>query len=146
MAASALWCRASSGGWGLDEIDANLHMNQAAYAQVGELGRTDWAFGSGAWERWKRHRVKPVVAEQRIIYRRELKPLQRYLIDTRAVGVEGRLLAVETHLLVGSRVHARLELKLIFIAAEGVAAPERVAEVNGPLLTDPLAIEDWRAV
>jgi acyl-CoA thioesterase FadM len=128
----------------LSEVDINGHMNQAAYAQVLELGRLDWVVRSGAWAAWRRDRIGPVVAEQRIVYRRELAPRQRYAIDTRVVRVEGRLLAFEGHILVGDRVHAKSEAKLIFVGPDGVLSPEAVEARCARYLVETLAVDDWR--
>lgn len=129
---------------GPDRLDLNLHLNQAAYAEALELGRTDWVVRSGAWERWRAAGVNPVVAEQHIVYRRELALGMRYAIDTRAVRLDGRLLAFEGHLVVGERVHARNETKLLFVGPSGVVAADRVAELCEGLLAEPLEVDDWR--
>jgi acyl-CoA thioesterase FadM len=128
----------------LREIDLNGHMNQARYAEVLELGRLDWILRSGAWRRWRGAGFNPVVAEQRLVYRRELAPLQPYAIDSRAVAVDGRLLRMEQLLLVGDRVHTRGEVALLFVGPEGVAAPERAEELCQGLLAEPLPVEGWR--
>ncbi len=128
----------------LRQIDVNWHMNQAAYAEEFEWGRLDLLLRSGGVDRWRAAGVWPVVAEQRIVYRRELKPWASYVLDTRMVGIEGRLLCVTGHLVVGRRVHARNDTKLIFLAGDGVLAPEEVpAHVEG-LLTEPLGVLDWQ--
>lgn len=126
------------------EIDLNGHMNQAVYAQVFELGRMDYLLRSGAWPYVRGRGINAVVAEQRIVYRRELKPGQSYFIDTRATHVEGRLLVCESYLVVGDRVHAHSEAKLIFIGEDGVLSPERTAELCDDFLTEPLGVQDWR--
>ncbi len=130
----------------LRELDINWHMNQARYAQVMELGRVDWYLRSGSEAQLRRHGVKMVVAEQRIVYRRELKLGTTYVIDTRALGVEGRLLNLQSALLVGERVHALNDTKMIFIGADGVLKPARAEEVCEGLSTAPLMIDDWRVV
>ena len=129
---------------GLHEIDTNRHMNQAVYAQVFELGRVDWFVRSGAWQLFSSQGVHPVVAEQRIVYRRELAPFARYAIDSRAVGVTGRLLDVQSTLVVGDRVHAQCDVKLIFIGKDGVLSPEAAAELGIGLLTEAMVVRDWR--
>ena len=129
---------------GLRQIDLNLHMNQAVYAQEMELSRTAWVIRSGAWADLVARDIKPVVAEQRIIYRRELKPFTRFTLDSRATGIDGKLLTVETHVLVGDRVHAKGIVKLIFIGPEGVLREEAVPGVMQRYLTDPLPVEGWR--
>ncbi len=128
----------------LRECDVNLHMNQASYPKLAELGRMDWALRSGLFPRLWGSRCKPVVAEQRLVYRRELKPGQRYCIDTRATGFEGRLFQVDSVLRVDDRVHAIVYAKLITIGPEGVLDAEAVRELTAAFITDPLAIQDWR--
>ena len=128
----------------LRQIDLNLHMNQAAYAETFEWGRLDLLLRSGAIQHWRSRGVNPVVAEQRIVYRRELRPWARYVIDTRAVGVDGRLLCVQGHLVVGSQVHARADVKLIFIGPDGVLAPLAVPPLVESLLGAPLPVEGWK--
>ncbi len=130
----------------LRELDINWHMNQARYLQVMELGRVDWFLRSGAEAQLRRQGVKTVVAEQRVVYRRELKLGTSYLIDTRALGVEGRLLRVQSALLVGDRVHALNDTMMIFIGAAGVLKPAEVGPVCEGLTTTPLAVEGWRVV
>jgi len=121
-----------------------MHMNQASYATVAEFGRTDWAFRSGLFTRMWKARCKPVVAEQRLVYRRELKPGQRYVIDTRATGFDGRLLNVDSILRVDKQVHAVVYTKLITIGPRGVLSLEDSQELASSFITDPLPIEDWR--
>lgn len=128
----------------LSESDMNLHMNQASYAKVAEFGRTDWVLRSGLIARLWKTRCKPVVAEQRLVYRRELKPGQRYCIDTRATGFDGRLLLVDSVLHVEDRVHAAVYAKLITIGPAGVLDTHAAVELASPFVTDPLRVEDWR--
>lgn len=127
----------------LQHVDLNLHMNQAAYAEIMELGRTDWLLRSGAWSRWRAAGCYCVVAEQRIIYRRELKPLAAYTLDTRAVALYGRFLVIDHHMLVGDRVHTHNQIKLIFVGEDGVIDAAAAAVLCRGLVTEPLQIEDW---
>jgi len=131
---------------GLTQTDLNRHMNQASYAEVGERGRTDWILRSGLARQLLQVRVKPVVAEQRIVYRRELKPGQRFKLDTRATGIDGRLIDVDGHLIVGDRVHAVVYAKLISIGPDGVLDADAAHALLSPFVTDALEVEDWRVV
>lgn len=130
----------------LTDVDFNWHMNQAAYPQVAELSRTQWLFSTRAWPDWRAQDVYAVLAGQSITYRRELKPFQAFEIDTRAVGMDGRLLTVESHFLSGRTVNAKLTVQLIFIGPDGVMAAEAVAPLVEALIVDPLAVEDWKVV
>lgn len=130
----------------LRELDINWHMNQAVYAQVMELGRADWLIRSGALVRWRGQGVKAVVASQHIVYRRELGRSMSYTLDTRALGMSGRLLKIQTNMIVGTRVHARNDTEAIFIGPQGVLGAEAATAAAEGLLTTPLAIDDWRVI
>ena len=61
----------------LDELDINVHMNNAKYLAVMDLGRTDWIVRTGAWRlmRWARsrgavmepHRALPAAAPSAVL-------------------------------------------------------------------------------
>lgn len=128
------------------QIDFNNHMNQSCYAQVLELGRADWILGTRAYMHWRSQGYNPVVAEQTITYRRELKLLQAYRIDTRVVGMDGRLMVFEQHILVGGRVHAKAVVKLIFVGPDGVETAQKTEALVRSHFSEPLQVSDWRAV
>ena len=128
---------------GLSAMDINRHMNQAVYAQIFELGRTDWLIRSGGARRWRADGVNGVVASQHIVYRRELGLGVRYTIDTRAIELRGRLLLLQGHVLVGQRVHTRADVEVLFIGPDGVLDAEAAAGFCAGLLTAPLPVEDW---
>lgn len=140
-----LSCRTHHRVW-LRYVDFNRHMNQAAYASVCEEARIPWLLRSGAWRRWQDAGINPVVGSQSLMYRRELAPLQRFSIDTRAVGMDGRMLVVEQHFLVGQRVHTRNRLKLLLVGASGVLSAAESAAQCADLICAPLPIADWQLV
>ena len=130
----------------LRHVDFNRHMNQAAYASICEEARIPWLFRSGAWRRWQGEGINPMVGSQSLVYRRELAPFQRFSIDTRAVGMDGRLLVVEQHFLVGQRVHTQNRLKLLLVGADGVLSAEAAAAQCADLICAPLPVVNWQVV
>ena len=128
----------------ISECDFNRHMNQAAYAEVAELGRSDWLVRSGLMRALWTAKTKPVVAEQRLVYRRELAPGRRYILDTRATGIDGRLVSIDAHFLVGDRVHAVIHAKLITIGPHGVLDADAVENLFTPFVAPALDVVDWR--
>lgn len=128
------------------EIDTNLHMNQAVYAEVFELGRVDWMVGTGAWMHWRAAGANPMVAQQTITYRRELKPFQPYRIETRAVGTDGRMVRMQGVLAVGDRVHALGEQRLMLVGKDGVLPAAEVEALLQDRVVEPLQIDDWTLV
>jgi acyl-CoA thioesterase FadM len=121
-------------------------MNQSVFPKVLEVGRLDLVVRSGALEVWRERGLNALVAHQNITYRRELRLGMRYVLDTRPVGVDGRILLLDGHFLVGDRVHAVAKVGLLSVGPEGVLEAEDVAEIAAPYLVDPLVIEDWRVV
>ena len=128
------------------QIDINLHMNQSVFAKMLEVGRLDLVVRSGALKAWQEKGVNVVVAHQNITYRRELRLGTRYLLDTRPVALDGRLMLLDGYFLVGDRVHAMSRVGLLSVGPEGVLTAEQVAEMATPFLVDPLVVEDWRVV
>ena len=119
-------------------VDLNRHMNQAAYVEIMELARWAWIVRSGLFGALWRERCNPVVGSQTIRYRRELKPLVAFTVDTRAVEVHRRALRVEQHFLVRERVHAEARVDLVLVHGGRAADRERVERVAEGLLVDPL--------
>ncbi|HCH61852.1 MAG: hypothetical protein CL927_07200 [Deltaproteobacteria bacterium] len=128
------------------QIDLNMHMNQSVYPQVMEAGRLDLVVRSGALNAWRAQGATVVMAHQHITYRRELRLGAAYLLDTRAVGVDGRILLLESHFLVGERVHAAARVGLLSVGPDGVLSAEAVAAMAAPYLVEALEVEDWRVV
>lgn len=128
------------------QIDINVHMNQAVYPQVMESGRIDLVVRSGALSAWRAMGANVVLAHQHITYRRELRLGAKYVLDTRLVGVDGRLLLLDAHFLVGDRVHAVGRVGLLSVGPDGVLSAEAVAKLATPYLVEPLQVEDWRLV
>lgn len=128
------------------QIDINLHMNQAVYPQVMESGRLDLVVRTGALTAWRARGASVVLAHQNITYRRELRLWTPYVLDTRLVGIDGRILLVEGHFLVGDRVHAVGRVGLLSVGPDGVLSAEAVAEMASPYLVQPLQVEDWQVI
>ncbi len=78
-----------------DELDINVHMNNAKYLAVMDLGRTDWIVRSGAWKLMRYEKMSPIVGGAMVRYRRSLKLFQPYLLKTRLLGWDERWLYIE---------------------------------------------------
>ncbi len=64
------------------DLDTSLHMNNGRYWSLMDLGRTDLMLRTGLWRAVLRHRWVPVVNAGMIRFRRELRPFQRFRIET----------------------------------------------------------------
>ena len=79
----------------LDELDINVHMNNAKYLAVMDLGRTDWIVRTNARRLMTHEKMSPVVGGALVRYRRSLKLFQRYELKTRLLGWDERWLYIE---------------------------------------------------
>ena len=86
-------------------VDLNFHMNQASYLRVMELGRWQWIMQKGIYKRMTTERLKSVIGKIEIEYRMELKPLQKFDVLTRCVGIKGRAARLQQLFVVRDQVH-----------------------------------------
>jgi len=105
------------------EADLYRHLNNARYLSFMDLGRWDLTLRSGMAAQLFRDRLSPVAVQIEIEYRRELPLGQAFILDTRWVEVIGKTLVCEQLFLVGDRVHARAQVRVLLRGASGVAAP-----------------------
>jgi len=75
--------------WPLD-LDLNLHMTNARYLALADLGRVDLILRSGAWRAMRRGRLGMVLGGTSIRFRRPLRPFERFTLSTTVLGWDGR--------------------------------------------------------
>lgn len=92
------------------DLDLNGHVNNGRYWTLFDLGRTDLILRSGLFKVALKRRWAPMVAGGAIRFRRELKPLQRFVLETRLnswagshIVIEHRILTGDTHEVVATR-------------------------------------------
>ncbi|QQQ40984.1 thioesterase family protein [Stenotrophomonas maltophilia] len=74
-----------------NDLDSNLHMTNGRYWNIFDLGRV------ALREKWA-----PIVGAGTIQFRRELKPFQRFTLETRLVGWVGSRGIMEQRVLIGT--------------------------------------------
>ncbi len=84
-----------------NDIDSNLHMTNGRYWTIFDLGRLDLVFRMGLGRVAWRSKWAPIVSGGSIQFRRELKPLQRFVLETRLAGWVGTRIIMEQRVLVG---------------------------------------------
>jgi acyl-CoA thioesterase FadM len=128
------------------DLDINIHMNNARYLAVMDLGRTDWIIRSGAWRLMHRERMAPIVGGCMVRYRRALQPFQRFTLRTRLLGWDERWLYVE-QTMTGRDGIACLALQRAGFTQGGKLVPPaelaRMLHYSGPSLPAPDWIARW---
>ena len=77
------------------DLDLSLHMNNGRYLTLMDLGRLDIMLGSGLWRAVLRHNWTPIASAITIRYRRELRPFQRFRLETRLINWDATLVVME---------------------------------------------------
>lgn len=67
------------------DLDLSLHMNNGRYLTIMDIGRLDFLVRSGLWRAVRRHRWTPIASSVVIRYRSELRPFDRFRLETRLV-------------------------------------------------------------
>lgn len=128
----------------LADVDANLHMNQAAWFEVMEVARWSWALRNRVVRGWTRGNGA-VVGQQALVYKRELPPLARFSVDTRLVGFDRRAVVFEQTFLRAGQPHGVGRVNGLF-QEDGRLMTREVTEARfGELIRDrhPAAVEAW---
>ncbi|QEO10750.1 thioesterase [Protaetiibacter larvae] len=124
-------------------------MNNGAYLSNLDHARQELVVRTGLWARLRAAGIYPVVSAQTIAYRKSLQFGQRYVIESRLLGLDDRAVYVEQRFVVGGEVYARAYVQGRFLYDAGGTVPmEALVEVTG---VDPVEhpvpawLHDWAA-
>ena len=139
-------CRTGLRVWPGD-IDVLFHVNNGVYLSMLDVARVDTLLRSGAFWRLRAHGYYPVVAAQTIRYRRSLKLLERFEVETRVVGWDEQAFLVEHTFLRREEVVAEAVVRVRFLARHGnkpsAADVLALLEVPGPSPALPPFVAAW---
>ena len=101
------------------DLDINLHMNNGRYLTIMDLGRIDLVLRSGLGRAIRRNGWAPTLGAVVIRYRQELRPFERYRLETRLSAWTESVAVMEHTFVVASgprreRVAARALVKAGF--------------------------------
>lgn len=78
------------------DLDIFGHMTNSRFLQIMDVGRVQWMMRSGVAKLLFKNRIAPVIASNIVLYKRSLKPWQRYKVHTRMVCWNDDWLFVES--------------------------------------------------
>ncbi len=78
-----------------NDLDVNLHMNNGRYLTIFDLGRFDLILRMGLAGPARRQGWIPVLSAASVLFRRELRLLQKFVVETRIVWWSGTQLVME---------------------------------------------------
>jgi acyl-CoA thioesterase FadM len=129
----------------LGDLDTFGHMNNGAYPLLTDIGRVDLTLRSGMFQALARQGWFPVVAGATITYRRPIRPLERFVLETRIAGYDERATYIRHRFVVGDQVHAESWVKMRVLRRVGgtVSTAELARAVD--IDTSSLALPAWVA-
>ena len=77
------------------DLDPSVHMNNGRYLTLMDLGRLDVLVRSGLWREVLRHGWTPIASAITVRFQRELRPFQRFRLETRVLCWDAALVVME---------------------------------------------------
>lgn len=124
--------------WPLD-LDTSLHLNNGRYWTLMDLGRVDLMLRSGLWKDVLKNRWLPVVRAGTIRFRRELKLLKRFSIQTKLLYWDEARIVIEQRFIANGDV-AAVALLLVGLydrSARQFVEPKRLLKSFGSQVQQP---------
>jgi acyl-CoA thioesterase FadM len=79
----------------LHDLDPSIHMNNGRYLTLMDLGRLDVLVRSGLWRLVLHNRWTPIASAITIRFQRELRPFQKFRLETRLLCWDSTLVVME---------------------------------------------------
>jgi acyl-CoA thioesterase FadM len=127
-----------------NDLDINLHMNNARYLAMMDIGRYDLALRCGLARLAWRRRLKPVVASAMVRFRRSLKPFERFTLRSRVVGWDEKWIFIAHTIERGDHVYCQAVVKALFLARDGGVPTRDLLEAVGAQAA-PSELPEWIA-
>jgi len=131
---------------GLNDIDMNLHLNNARYLNLMDYARTHLLARTLLLDRIVKKRWMPLLGAAWMTYRRSLPVFERYTITSRILGWDDRWFYIEQRFESGKGLAAVGWVKGILRDKAGNIDPQQVVHAVSPgVVSPPLpdAIQAW---
>jgi acyl-CoA thioesterase FadM len=128
-----------------NDIDFNLHMNNARYLSLMDYGRTHLLARTRLLEHIVRSRWQPLVGASWITYRRSLPLFARFTLASRLVCWDERWFYIEQTFTGSQGLAAVGWIKGVLRDPSGIVEPQRVIEGIAPGLLSPPMPESMAA-
>ncbi len=113
------------------DLDLNMHMNNARYLALMDLGRIDLIARTGIWRPMFRQRWRPVVGGALVRFRRPLGPFRTFTLKSRAIGLDAKWIYVEQRLEAAGSIACLAVVRTAFVGSSGVVPPVEVVRQAG---------------
>ena len=140
--------RLSFRAWPLD-CDINFHLTNSRYLALMDLGRTYHLGHAGIFSTVWKNKWFPVAHACEIVFRRAIKPWQKFDVVSRLVFFDEKSWYIEQRFEVKGQVYAHAFVKAFLVCRGKRVSTETFFQTIGieiPVLEKPLVIERWCAL
>lgn len=114
-----------------NDLDLNGHLTNSRYFALMDAARYDMVIRSGTWAAWKANGWFPVVASQRIRFRKSLAPWTAYTIRSRTLGWDDKNLYIGQVFEREGVVHAEATIRAAILAKGGRVTMDELMVASG---------------
>lgn len=129
------------------DLDINIHMNNARYLALMDLGRLDMIVRGGLWRGVLHRRWQPVIGGSLVRYRRPLKPFQAFELKSRLLAWDNKWLYIEHRIEAKGVLACHTVVRAGFVGGRGMVPSGEVmssAGHAGPAPELPAWAGAWR--
>jgi acyl-CoA thioesterase FadM len=126
----------------LNDLDINLHLNNARYLSFADLGRLDWFIRSDVLKLARQHQAFPMIGDLIAKFRRDMKLFQTCEVQTRLVGWDHKWAFVEHRFVRQGRVLGIVAIRGVFKGKNGLLDPNTILN-NFGVDTTPPRLPEW---
>ncbi|MBP2312477.1 thioesterase family protein [Azospirillum soli] len=119
------------------DLDFNMHMTNARYFSVMDLGRVDMMLRCGLGRAILRQRWQPVIGAANVRFRRPLRPFQRFELVSRVLCWDDKYFFIEHRVETATGTAALAVVQGAFVARGGVVPPAEVLAMMGEEAVSP---------
>ncbi|MGH8434240.1 MAG: thioesterase family protein [Pseudomonas sp.] len=127
-----------------NDLDFNGHVNNGRYLTLAGVGRMDFVIRSGTARVAIAQRARPIVGDAMAKFCRNLKPFERFDLQTRLLGWDEKWIFIEHRFVRHGRVLGIVVVRGLFKAPSGPVKPSVFAAVLGVSAVSP-QLPSWVA-
>ena len=125
------------------DVDTLGHMNNGRFLSIADLGRFELLQAAGLFRPMRKRGWYPVVVASTISYRKSLDLWQKYVVESRFVGVDDRAVYVEQRFTVDGEIYAQMVIRGRFLKQKGGLVPmDELLEFFG-VDRDAVRMPEW---
>lgn len=130
-----------------NDLDINIHMNNARYAAMMDLGRFDFLIRSGLMHKMRHEGWRPVIGTAYISYFKALKAFQKFEVTSRVIHWDAKWFYLEQIIMHNKVIMTHAYVKCLFLSQKKDKIPtdEMIAALHHSIKkpTPPPALLKW---